>query len=571
MRTKVVAKRAAETIGVMSGNGKRKKKSGELDYLIIGGGPAGLQLAYFLSKAGRHYLILERTNTPGSFFERFPRSRSLISFNKKSSLYSDPELLLRWDWNSLLTDNYEFMFPEFSDRLYPRAEELLRYFRSFSEKYELAIQYNTGVRSVMKEQSGRFVIKDDNGKRYVTRCLVIATGTSQPYVPPIPGIELAEGYESVSMRRRDFKDQKVLIIGKGNSAFEIAEGILDWSKLIHLASPTPIRMAWKTRHAGDLRAHYTRLMDAYQLKMLHGVLDCRVESIEKRKDGKFVATVAYTHAEGERERIVYDRIVRATGFKFDDSIFADGTHPLLVMDGRFPEMSSGWESTNVPDMFFAGTLMQMRDFRKAASPFIDGFRYNVRTLYHLLEQRYYNRPLPGEDITPDAPSVTRAILGRICRNSALWAQFGYLCDTILIDERARVGRYLFELPVDYVHDCEIGRSAHYYTVTFEWGRWDGDVFNIARHPAHERADAGAFLHPIVRRFCRGRMVSQHHLLEDLLGMYCGVGETGTIETRGNRDMNSYHAEEHEVPLRRFFEAQLGASLGGNNLTKQQAT
>jgi thioredoxin reductase len=563
MKNQVALKRQAETRRVMSG--KRKNGSDELDYLIIGGGPAGLQLAYFLAKAGRNYLILERANIPGSFFRKFPRSRSLISFNKKSSVYSDPELQLRWDWNSLLTDNYEFMFAEFSDRLYPRAEELLRYLRKFAERYELAIRYNTRVRSVMREQSGRFLIEDVSGKQYHTRCLIIATGTSLPYVPPIPGIELAEGYESVSLRPGNFKDQRVLIIGKGNSAFEVAEGILDSSRLIHLASPTPIRMAWKTRHAGDLRAHYTRLMDAYQLKMLHGVLDCIVESIEKRSDGKFVATVAYVHAEGERERIVYDRVVRATGFRFDTSIFSDGTRPSLVMDNRFPDMTSGWEATNVPDMFFVGTLMQMRDFRRAASPFIDGYRYNVRTLYHLLEQRYYGRPLPGEEIAPDAPSVTRVILDRICRNSALWAQFGYLCDTILIDERARVAKYLFELPVDYVHDSEIGHSAHYYTITFEWGRWDGDVFSIARHPDHERAAAGAFLHPIVRRFCQGRMVSQHHLLEDLLGMYCAAGETGTIESRGNRDMDTYHREEHELPLRRFFEDQLNGSFGGQGL------
>jgi thioredoxin reductase len=545
----------------MSKSWKRRESSDELDYLIIGGGPAGLQLGYFLAKGKRRYLILERSNTPGAFFKKFPRSRSLISFNKKFSVYNDPELQLRWDWNSLLTDNYELCFPEFSNRLYPRAEELLKYLREFAERYELAIQYNTKVRTVVRESSGRFIVEDADGQRYVTRCLVVATGISQPYIPAIPGIEHAEGYESVSMRRGEFLDQRVLIIGKGNSGFEFAEHILEAAKLIHLASPTPIRMAWKTRHAGDIRAHYTRLMDAYQLKLLHGILDCTVESIEKRSDGKFVATIAYTHAQGERERIVYDRIVRAAGFQFDSSIFDDGTRPALAIDSRFPDMTSGWESTNVPGLFFAGTLMQMRDFRRAASPFIDGFRYNVRTLYHLLEQRHHARPLPCEDVPLDPASIARIILERICRTSALWAQFGYLCDAILVDERADVAKHFFELPLDYVHDSELGRSAHYYTITFEWGQWDGDVFNIERHPTHERADAGAFLHPIVRRFCRGRMVSQHHLLEDLLGMYCAVGETGTIESRGGRDMNSYHREEHEIPLRKFFEDQFGLPSG----------
>jgi thioredoxin reductase len=553
----------------MDNKGPGRSSSNELDYLIIGGGPAGLQLAYFLSQGNRRYLILERSNMPGSFFKKFPRSRSLISFNKKFSVYSDPEIQLRWDWNSLLTNNYELQFPEFSNRLYPRAEELLKYLREFTEKYELAIQYNTKVRTIVKESSGRFIVEDTQGNRYAARCLIVATGVSQPYLPPIPGIEHAEGYESVSMRRGEFEDQRVLIIGKGNSGFEFAEHILESAKLIHLASPNPIRMAWKTRHAGDVRAHYTRLMDAYQLKLLHGILDCTVESIEKRADGKFVATVAYTHAQGERERIVYDRIVRAAGFRFDSSIFADETRPALAIDDRFPDMNSNWESTNVTGLFFAGTLMQVRDFRRAASPFIDGFRYNVRTLYHLLEQRYHKRPLPCTEMPLDPSDITRSILKRICRTSALWAQFGYLCDALVVEEQQETAKHFFELPVDYVHDSEIGRAAHYYTITFEWGQWEGDVFNIERHPTHDNADIGAFLHPIIRRFCKGRMVSQHHLLEDLLGMYCAAGETGTIESRSDREMDSYHLEEHEIPLRRYFEGQLGQpdSAGNNSLNQ----
>ena len=37
-----------------------------VDYLVIGAGPAGLQLGYFLDRAGRDYLILEAGGVPGS-------------------------------------------------------------------------------------------------------------------------------------------------------------------------------------------------------------------------------------------------------------------------------------------------------------------------------------------------------------------------------------------------------------------------------------------------------------------------------------------------------------------------
>jgi flavin-dependent dehydrogenase len=53
-----------------------------IDYLIIGAGPAGLQLSYFLSKKGRDYLVLEKASKPANFFVNHPRHRKLIVFDK---------------------------------------------------------------------------------------------------------------------------------------------------------------------------------------------------------------------------------------------------------------------------------------------------------------------------------------------------------------------------------------------------------------------------------------------------------------------------------------------------------
>lgn len=40
------------------------------DYCVLGAGPAGLQMGYFLSKTKRNYIILERNSGPGSFFNK---------------------------------------------------------------------------------------------------------------------------------------------------------------------------------------------------------------------------------------------------------------------------------------------------------------------------------------------------------------------------------------------------------------------------------------------------------------------------------------------------------------------
>ena len=72
-------------------------------YCIIGAGPAGIQLGHFLYHAGRDYIIFERNSHAGSFFEKFPRHRKLISLNKRSVRDGrGHDFAFRHDWNSLI-------------------------------------------------------------------------------------------------------------------------------------------------------------------------------------------------------------------------------------------------------------------------------------------------------------------------------------------------------------------------------------------------------------------------------------------------------------------------------------
>lgn len=55
--------------------------------------------------------------------------------------------------------------------------------------------------------------------------VIVATGLWEPNIPPMVGIELADGYESVSLNLDEFENKSVLILGtcfygsffKGNS------------------------------------------------------------------------------------------------------------------------------------------------------------------------------------------------------------------------------------------------------------------------------------------------------------------------------------------------------------------
>ncbi|MEM6993462.1 MAG: NAD(P)-binding domain-containing protein [Myxococcota bacterium] len=517
------------------------------DTIVLGGGAAGLQLGYFLGAAGRDFCILERGRDVGSFWDRLPRNGKLISFNKVHSIYDDPEMLLRWDWNSLLTD-YQHNFRDYSQRLYPRASEMKAYLKAFAERFPAPIHFDTAVRRIHRSGSG-FEL-DAGSTRFACRRLVVATGLSRPYVPDIDGLEFVEdGYENVDFDPASFEGQRVLILGKGNSAFELADAVVGTTALLHLASPNPLRFAWETRHPGHVRADYTRLLDTYQLKLLNSVLDCEILRIRPEAGG-FRVRMRYTHAEGEVDELFYDRVVRCTGFAFDDSVFSPECRPDMILEGRLPKQTEGWESTNVPNLFFAGTLMQARDFKRASSAFVDGFRYNVRTLFHMLEARYEGVPLPAASLPEDLDGLADALLHRICRTSGLWAQFGYLADVVVWGPDGV--RHLEELPVDWVHASDLAQAPRMVLITFEWGPADGDVFALARRPRADAADQSAFLHPVLRCYRYGVLTEEHHVLEDLFGMYAAEGEVDPHCSHNGLDVAAYHARQHVDPLRRFL-------------------
>lgn len=85
------------------------------------------------------------------------------------------------------------------------------------------------------------------------RVLLMSTGLWVPQQVDFRGSDLVEGYESIPTDPEEFKDQAVLILGKGNSAFETAQSILGRASRIHLYSPSPVRLAWQTHYVGDLR------------------------------------------------------------------------------------------------------------------------------------------------------------------------------------------------------------------------------------------------------------------------------------------------------------------------------
>ncbi|XP_015717642.1 FAD-dependent oxidoreductase domain-containing protein 2 [Coturnix japonica] len=562
------------------------------DYCVLGAGPAGLQAAYFLQRAGRDYVVFERSHAPGSFFAIYPRHRKLISINKRHTGKANSEFNLRHDWNSLLSHEPRLLFRRYSRQFFPHADAMVRYLEDFAAFLGLHILYDTAIVHVTLEKDPQawnghyFVLSDQNKQSYKCSCLLVATGTWVPNVVNFPGSEYVEGYETVSTNPEDFAGQTVLILGRGNSAFETAENILGVTNFIHMVSRSRVRLSWATHYVGDLRAINNGLLDTYQLKSLDGLLEGDLEdlAIVKDKKGKLHITLRFylensntsagidgiTLPQDELDnfatRAPYDRVIRCLGWKFDFSIY---NRSLRMMPGRgnkskYPQIKPSYESRGTRGLFVLGTASHSVDFRKSAGGFIHGFRYTTRAVHRLLENRHHGVPWPSS-VYP-ITQLTNSIIKRVNEASGLYQMFSVLADIILLRENATSFEYLEEYPVGILAELETqtGRKAPsgLFVVIMEYGRNfsgdDKDVFYYNRAVGEaQHAWQSNFLHPVIYYYKRlpteremrlhppdwplPRPDAIHHIVEDFL-----------------TDWTAPNA--HILPLRRFLENCLSTDL-----------
>ncbi|XP_069855526.1 FAD-dependent oxidoreductase domain-containing protein 2 isoform X2 [Dipodomys merriami] len=459
------------------------------DYCVLGAGPAGLQMASFLQRAGRDYAVFERAPAPGSFFTRYPRHRKLISINKRFTGKANAEFNLRHDWNSLLSHDPRLLFRHYSRAYFPDAGDMVRYLRDFADLLGLHVLYNTTIAHVTLDKDSRawnghyFILTDQKGQAYQCSVLLVATGLSVPNQVDFPGSELVEGYESVSTDPEDFVGQNVLILGHGNSAFETAENILGVTNFVHMLSRSRVRLSWATHYVGDVRAINNGLLDTYQLKSLDGLLESDLTDLAFVKDrqGKFHITLKFFLEEANASqsadsitlpqddndnfamRVAYDRVIRCLGWKFDFSIF---NQSLRLSSGsefgkKYPLIRASYESKGSRGLFILGTASHSVDYRKSAGGFIHGFRYTVRAVHRLLEHRHHSVAWPSTKYP--ITQLTSSIIRRINEASGLYQMFGVLADIILLNDPALLLSALYLSPqpcTSLLHPAPLPSALH---------------------------------------------------------------------------------------------------------------
>lgn len=555
-------------------------------------------MGYFLQTAGRDYVIFERTNHSGSFYSQYPRHRRLISINKRYTGRTNAEFNLRHDWNSLLSHDPSLLFKHFSSQFFPEADTMVRYLGEFAGRLGLRVRYNTNVRELRRHPEsaahpkGHFSFRDQHGRRYSCRTVVVATGMSISSTPTFPGAHLTLGYESLPIDPTFYEGKSVLILGRGNAAFETADAIYGHTNLIHMVSRSRARLSWNTHYVGDLRAVNNNLLDTYQLKSLDGLLEASVEDmVLERRDGQIFVQFPWDNdsrahlqeaakgqpqpQEEEEERITenhfdnfslregYDLVLRCLGFKFDFSIFDNSTLPgPSAKKAKYPAVKHTYEAQSVPGLFFAGTATHSLDYRKSSGGFIHGFRYTVRVLHRLLEWRLEGRRWP---VTSYATrDLLNVLVKRINEASGPYQMFGELADVVLLRDGGRF-EYLEEFPVHLLAQLEelTGREAgEVIVMLMEYGPdFSGpekDTFRVDRSTGDPlEAHRSNFLHPVLYYYKRlpteAEMMNKmgktslpkpariHHILEDFLTVWTAQ-------------------QSHILPLRRFLEYVTGTDL-----------
>jgi putative flavoprotein involved in K+ transport len=313
---------------------------------IVGAGQAGLALGHYIAEKGRSFTILERAGSIGVAWRERWESLTLFTPRRYDSLPGLP-------------------FPGDPDG-YPGREEVIAYLEQYAQTFALPIELDSGVRRLAADD-GRFRLELD-GRTITADHVVVATGPFQaPFVPKVASGLAADVWQSHSTgyrRPADVPDGTVLVVGGGNTGFQIAKE-LSATHEVHLSvgtrqKPLPQRLLgrdlfwWLTKtrliektvdsRLGQRMRHRDTLIGSSPRELRRHF---RVE-VRPRAVGADGRTVRFE----DGSELEVDAVIWATGYRPDYSWI---DLPAFDSDGHLRHQRG---VTVIPGLYFLGLTWQ---------------------------------------------------------------------------------------------------------------------------------------------------------------------------------------------------------------------
>lgn len=317
------------------------------DLIIVGSGPAGLRAGREAQKAGIDYLIIEGGEVAQAW-KNVRHDMPLLS-------PCHPQR----DWTSISSE-----FPIWKldvTRPFCVTSEFVNYLIKFYEHFNLNIIKKTYVKEVEKKND-LFVLKTLRDE-YQSKYLLIATGFfGNPFIPDIEGIKSNPkvSHSHYFKSAEKYKSKRVIIVGGGNSAAEIAIELAGNSQ-VYLITRDNLKFFSKTKNLCHIRGiSESLLLELISMELIRYISKTNIKKIEKN--------IIYL----DNECLEADEIIFATGYRPVLELIKNN-RISINNHNQFPIVQKNGESSDITNLFFGGPLA----YQRLSSLFIHGFTKNI--------------------------------------------------------------------------------------------------------------------------------------------------------------------------------------------------
>ena len=196
----------------------------QVETLVVGASVSGLALAASLQKQGIEYLVIEK-HSQIAWPWRHHYDRLHLHTNKRVS--------------NLPYKKFASIVPR-----YPTRQQVVEYLENYQKEFNINPIFDTEAKSIRREND--YWVTETNNETYKSKYLIMATGAFGNSKPvSFEGMETFPGkimHSCEYQSGKDFKGQRVLVVGFGNSACEIAIDLYEQGAIPFMSVRSPVNV-----------------------------------------------------------------------------------------------------------------------------------------------------------------------------------------------------------------------------------------------------------------------------------------------------------------------------------------